>query len=89
MTPELHICCCQAPFSTFCDALILHVQAKRAQLALAFGKQWTPPVAPPDHRTHLCQEAAWLAVDFAQVGVSRWGPARIALSTPKMCTFTI
>jgi hypothetical protein len=43
------------------------LQAKRAQLALAYGRPWAPPPAPPDHRTHLCQEAAWLAVDFAQV----------------------
>lgn len=44
----------------------LCVQAKRAQLALAYGRPWAPPPAPPDHRTYLCQEAAWLAVDFAQ-----------------------
>ena len=47
------------------------LQAKRAQLALAYGRPWAPPPAPPDHRTYLCQEAAWLAVDFAQVRCER------------------
>ena len=43
------------------------MQAKRAQLALAYGKPWDDPPHPTSHWSFVLQEAAWLAVDFCQV----------------------